>query len=144
MAEAESTPVVPKSAGQIVRAAGFPLLFRAVSFDWNQDAVHGDLQQDPQGIQVVDCGKGLALLPLVDGPRLLEAEVALQVTDGQSALLPEPLDVAPRGNQVNDGERGTVHKAYLLLTYYVDKAFLTSRTALMSTCFSLLVALSVI
>lgn len=104
-----------------------------MSFDWNQDAVHGDLQQDPQSVQVVDRGKGLALLPLVDGPRLLEAEVPLQVADGQAALLPEPLDVAPRGNQVDDGERGTVHKAYLLLTYDVEKAFLTSRTAFILT-----------
>lgn len=113
MAEADSSPVVPESADQNTRAAVFPLLFRTVPFDRNQDAVHRDLQEDPQGVEVVDCGKGLALLPLVDGPRLLEAEVPLQVADGQAVLLTEPLDVAPRSNQVDDGERSIVQTAHL-------------------------------
>ena len=68
----------------------------------DQNLLHGHFQQYPQSVQVIHGGQALALLPFVDGLRLLKAEVGLDVPDGQPPLLAQPEDVGSGGCQVDD------------------------------------------
>ena len=58
-----------------------------------------------EGVEVVDARKRFAFLPFVNGSGLFEAEVRLNVSDGQSALHAETADVASRFNGVDDRKR---------------------------------------
>ena len=69
----------------------------------NQDLIHGDLKELPQGVEIIHRGQALAFLPLIDGPGLLKAEVALHLPHRQAALQAQAPDVIPRGGKVDDG-----------------------------------------
>ena len=80
----------------------------------HQDVLHGYFQQHAEGVQVVDGGKIFAPLPFVDGLRIFESEVFLEVTDGQSPFLAESGDVRAGGGQVDDRESSLIHVQHLL------------------------------
>lgn len=77
----------------------------------DEDAVHGDLQEEAEGIQVVHAGKGEPLLPFVDRLRRVESEVTLHVPDCQSLRLPQSDDLPSGRFKVN--RRETLHSASL-------------------------------
>ena len=52
----------------------------------NQDLIHRNLKERAQCVQIIYGRKAFALLPLVDRPRLLKAEVALQIPNCQAAF----------------------------------------------------------
>lgn len=90
------------------RAAGSCLLlviFRGDPSDWDQDLVHRHPEEDAEGVEVVDRGKARALLPLVDRLRLVKAEEALQIADGETALHPQTADIVPGRDEVDHGKR---------------------------------------
>ena len=73
-------------------------------FYGNQDLIHWNLKEVSKCVKVVYRGEGLALLPLVDGPRLLKAEIALQVPDRQAPRHTQASDVVSRRDQVDHGK----------------------------------------
>ena len=75
----------------------------------DQNLIHGDLKQCAEGIEVVDAGQALSLLPFVNGLGLLEAKIGLQVPDREAPLFPQPLDIPSGGRQVNHGKGSGVH-----------------------------------
>ena len=78
------------------------VIIRSVS-DRNQDLVHGDPEEIAERVEIVYRRKALASLPLVDRLGLFEAEILLQVPDGQPALHAEAPDVFPRCGKVDYG-----------------------------------------
>ena len=69
----------------------------------NQDLIHRNLKEIPKCVQIIYSGKAFAFLPLVDCPRFLKAEVALQISNSQAALHAQASDVVSRGDKVNHG-----------------------------------------
>jgi len=58
----------------------------------HQNFVHRYVQQRTQSVEVVNRGKALTPLPLVDGLGLPEAEAALKVPDGKPVFPAQPDD----------------------------------------------------
>ena len=89
-----------------MRAARLALLLsvdiQLVSYR-NQDLIHCDPEEVSERVEVVYRRKALTPLPFVDRLGFLEAEVLLKVPHGQSTFDAKPLDVVPRGNQVDHG-----------------------------------------
>ena len=80
----------------------------------DQEVFHGHLQEPGQGQQVVHRGQALAVLPLVNGLRVLKPEIGLQVPHGQPGVAAVPLDAAARARQVDDRKRSLiVHRTIL-------------------------------
>ena len=89
-----------------MRAARLTLLLsvdiQLVSYR-NQDLIHCDPEEVSERVEVVYRRKALTPLPFVDRLGFLEAEVLLKVPHGQSTFDAKPLDVVPRGNQIDHG-----------------------------------------
>ena len=80
----------------------------------DQEVFHGHLQEPGQGQQVVHRGQALAVLPLVNGLRVLKPEIGLQIPHGQPGVPPVPLNTAARARQVDDRKSGLgVHRTIL-------------------------------
>ena len=75
----------------------------------DDDLIHRHLEQGAQRIEVIYTGQALAPLPLVDGLRLLESELTLEISDRQAALLPEPADVCSGGHGIDHGKLNHGH-----------------------------------
>ena len=75
----------------------------------DDDLIHRHLEQSAQRIEVVDTGQALAPLPFVDGLRLLESEIALEIPDRQAALFSEPADICPGSHRIDHGELNHGH-----------------------------------
>jgi hypothetical protein len=80
----------------------------------NQDLIHRNLKEIPKCVQIIYSGKAFAFLPLVDCPRFLKAEVALQISNSQAALHAQASDVVSRGDKVNHGIGFYAHDNRLL------------------------------
>ena len=61
----------------------------------NQDLIHWNLKERSQCVQIIYRRKAFAFLPLVDRPRFLKAEVALQIANSQAAFQTQATDVLP-------------------------------------------------
>ena len=101
-------PHLPRPAAKKRRAAGCSGLLLAHQHIQLRPCLHQylvqrHLKERTQRIQVIHGGKALASLPLVDGLRLLKAEIGLQVADGQPPLLAQAQDIGAGGS----GARGT-------------------------------------
>lgn len=59
----------------------------------NQYVIDGDVEQDAQCVEVVDGGKALSGLPLVDGAGFFKSKPVLKVLYRQSFLLAKSNDV---------------------------------------------------
>ena len=80
----------------------------------DQEVFHGHLQEPGQGQQVIHRGQALAVLPLVNGLRVLKPEIGLEVPHGQPGVAAVPLNAAARLRQVDDRKRGLhVHRTIL-------------------------------
>ena len=69
----------------------------------NQDLIHRNLKEIPKCVQIIYSGKAFAFLPLVDCPRFLKAEVALQISNSQSRAPCAGVGCCSRGDKVNHG-----------------------------------------
>ena len=87
-----------------------------------QNVVHGDFQQHAECVKVVDAGEREALLPLVDGLRGIESEVALHVPDADPAFFPEPDDLPSGRFQVDGRVVLHLHDATLLRSVQLSGA----------------------
>lgn len=97
-----------------MRAAGDGLRLNGDIVCTHDDAVHGNVEQDAQGVEVVDGGKRLSGLPLVDRAGLQESEPVLQILYGQSSLFAQAGDVLSGCHRVNRRE-SQVFQGYRLL-----------------------------
>lgn len=77
----------------------------------DQELVHRHAQQAGERQQVIHRGQALAVLPLVDRLRVLEAEVVLQLAHAQPGGAAQLLDVAPGALQIDDREGMGIHTA---------------------------------
>ena len=80
----------------------------------DQKVFHGHLQKPGQGQQIVHRGQTLAMLPLINGLRVLKPEIGLQIPHGQPGLAAVPLNAAARLPEVDDRKRRLcVHRTIL-------------------------------
>ncbi len=80
----------------------------------DQEVFHGHLQEPGQGQQVIHRGQALAVLPLINGLRVLKPEIGLQIPHGQPGLAAVPLNAAARLPEVDDRKcRLCVHRTIL-------------------------------
>ena len=80
----------------------------------NQDLIHRNLKEISKCVQIIYGGKTFTFLPLVDCPRFLKAEVALQISNSHAALEAQATDVVSRGDKVNHGIGFYAHDNRLL------------------------------
>ena len=59
----------------------------------NQNVLHRYIQQDAQGVEVIDGRQAHAALPAVNGLRCFKPEIGLKVADGQTPFLPKTKDI---------------------------------------------------
>ena len=75
----------------------------------SDDRLNRDAKQLPQGNQVIYRRGGLSFLPLIDCLGRIEAEIVLEVTDGEIMFNPEPLDPVACSYRIDDGEEEVFH-----------------------------------
>ena len=80
----------------------------------NQNVLHRHIQQDAQGVEVIDGRQAHAALPAVNGLRRFKPEIGLKVADGQTPFLPKTKDVRAGCAQVDDREGMLLHHVRLL------------------------------
>ena len=62
------------------------------------------MEQGAQRVQIVYARQRAAPLPPVDGLRVFEAEVALQIADSQATCFAQALDIAPGSGRIDRRE----------------------------------------
>ena len=69
----------------------------------NQDLIHWNLKEISECVKIIYRGEGFAFLPFINGARFSKAKIALQVSDGHTALHAQSADVISRGGKINHG-----------------------------------------
>ncbi len=98
----EFSPKTTTAAGRILRQ------YLEVAFRY-EDVIDGHLEEGGQGEKVIHAGKGLTLLPFVDGLRRVKTEVFLDRRNRQAARLPKKDNILAGSHHVDDGKGFAVH-----------------------------------
>ena len=77
----------------------------------SDDRLNRNVKQLPQGNQVIYRRSGLSFLPLIDCLGRIEAEIVLEVTDGEVMFNPEPFYGFACCYRIDDGEEEVFHDA---------------------------------
>ena len=75
----------------------------------SDDRLNRNVKQLRQGNQVIYCRSGLSFLPLIDCLGRIEAEIVLEVTDGEVMFNPEPFYGFACCPWIDDGEEEVFH-----------------------------------
>jgi len=67
----------------------------------DQEVFHPHVEDPGQGQEIIHCGQALPVLPFVNGLRVLEAEVGLQLPHAHARIAAATLDVAAGLRQIN-------------------------------------------
>jgi hypothetical protein len=80
----------------------------------DQKVFHPHVEDPGQGQEIIHCGQALPVLPFVNGLRVLEAEVGLQLPHAHARIAAATLDVAAGLRQINDRKTCVCYNNYYL------------------------------